>query len=110
MDPTEKDPLNDLLDKAVSPPSRIDVMPEVWRRISTSENLNGESRLSGPFGTWFTHWPSAALFVVSCALAGILLAEVRASHYERDRNTHLARSYLQLIDPLLREISVKSKR
>jgi hypothetical protein len=50
---------------------------------------------------WFSRPPFAAMFLVSCALLGLFLAEVRVSHLQRERSEQLARSYLQLIDPLL---------
>jgi hypothetical protein len=42
------------------------------------------------------------MFVASCALLGLFLAEVRVNRLQRERSSQLARSYLQLIDPLLR--------
>jgi hypothetical protein len=41
------------------------------------------------------------MFVASCALLGLFLAELRLNHEQSQRNTQLAQSYLQLIDPLL---------
>jgi hypothetical protein len=46
--------------------------------------------------------PFAALFVASCALLGLFLAEVRVNRQQRERSAEIARSYVQLIDPLLR--------
>jgi len=51
---------------------------------------------------WFARPPFAAMFVASCALLGLFLAELRVNHQQRERSTQLARSYLQLIDPLLK--------
>jgi hypothetical protein len=51
--------------------------------------------------SWFSRPPFAAMFIASCALLGLFLAELRLNHAQRERNTQLARSYLQLIDPLL---------
>ena len=42
------------------------------------------------------------MFVTSCALLGLFLAEVRVNRQQREQSAQLARSYLQLIDPLLR--------
>ena len=42
------------------------------------------------------------MFVASCALLGLFLAELRLNHEQSQRNTQLAQSYLQLIDPLLK--------
>jgi len=43
--------------------------------------------------------PFAALFVASCALLGLFLAEVRVNRQQRERSAEIARSYVQLIDP-----------
>ena len=42
------------------------------------------------------------MFVTSCALLGLFLAEVRLNRQQREHSAALARSYLQLIDPLLK--------
>ncbi|MCF7689001.1 MAG: hypothetical protein K9N01_11955 [Cephaloticoccus sp.] len=89
--------------RATPPPGNL--APEVWRRIALAESHEAENGALQRLNHWFTRWPSAALFLATCALAGLLLAEVRASQLERDRNTQLARSYLVLIDPLLHEMS-----
>jgi hypothetical protein len=52
---------------------------------------------------WLSRPPFAAMFVASCALLGLFLAEVRINREQRRQSSQLARSYLQLIDPLLRE-------
>jgi len=52
---------------------------------------------------WLSRPPFAALFVACCALLGLFLAEVRVNRHEREQSALLARSYLQLIDPLLKE-------
>ncbi|MBK1880585.1 hypothetical protein [Pelagicoccus mobilis] len=44
----------------------------------------------------------AAVFVVSCVLGGLLLAELRVVKMESDRHEQLAESYKQVIDPLLK--------
>jgi hypothetical protein len=46
------------------------------------------------------------MFVASCALLGLFLAEVRVNQQQRERSAQLARSYLQLIDPLLKSDTV----
>ena len=76
---------------------------EVWRRIALADEAVLE-KSAGWRGieSWFSRPPFAAMFVASCALLGLFLAEVRLNHEQRDRNTQLARSYLQLIDPLLK--------
>jgi hypothetical protein len=101
--PTPPDPLDPLLDRwnrIPDPPPRLTA--EVWRRIAHSEE-DSTRPLSWwtPFETWFARPPFAVLFIASCALLGLFLAEVRLNRLESERSTQLARSYLQLIDPLL---------
>lgn len=97
------DPLDPLLDhwsRTPDPSPRL--ASEVWRRIALGESANAVSR--GPWaGTagWFSRPPFAAMFVASCALLGLFLAELRLNREQHEHNTALARSYLQLIDPLL---------
>jgi hypothetical protein len=50
------------------------------------------------------------MFVASCALLGLFLAEVRVNRQQRERSTQLARSYVQLIDPLIRSDLVARTR
>jgi hypothetical protein len=97
------DPLDPLLDRwseTPEPPPRLSA--EVWRRIAQAEHPApaSESWWAG-IEAWFSRPPFAAMFLVSCALLGLFLAEVRVSHLQRERSEQLARSYLQLIDPLL---------
>lgn len=76
---------------------------EVWRRIAKAEAAR-----QAPLGFWegFEAWmsrpPFAAMFVACCALLGLFLAEVRINRHERERSSELARSYVQLIDPLMK--------
>ncbi len=100
---TPPDPLDPLLDRwnrIPEPPPRL--AAEVWRRIARSEE-DAAQPISwwGPFEAWFARPPFAVLFIASCALLGLFLAEVRLNRLENERSTQLARSYLQLIDPLL---------
>lgn len=97
------DPLDRLLDRwteTPEPPPHL--RTEVWRRIAEAETA--AARRGGAWATiegWFARPPFATMFVVSCALLGLFLAEVRVSHLQREHSEQLARSYLQLIDPLL---------
>ena len=97
------DPLDPLLDRwneTPEPPPRLSA--EVWRRIAHAEDSAGDSAgFWAGLEAWFSRPPFAAMFLVSCALLGLFLAEVRVSHLQRERSEQLARSYLQLIDPLL---------
>jgi len=100
---TPPDPLDPLLDRwreTPAPPPRLQA--EIWRRIALAEETAPEA--AGPWAAieaWFSRPPFAAMFLVSCALLGLFLAEVRVSRLQRERSEQLARSYLQLIDPLL---------
>lgn len=97
------DPLDPLLDRwndLPEPPPRL--AAEVWRRIAHS----GEESAPvlpwwSPISAWFARPPFAVLFIASCALLGLFLAEVRLNRLENERSAQLARSYLQLIDPVL---------
>lgn len=99
-----RDPLDPLLDHWSETPDPSPNLPsEVWRRIARAEEAASET---GGFWNavelWFSRPPFAAMFVASCALLGLFLAEVRLNHEQSQRNTQLAQSYLQLIDPLLK--------
>lgn len=97
------DPLDPLLDRwsdLPEPPPRLAV--EVWQRIAVAEGAARHS--TGGWAmieAWFTRPPFAVMFIASCALLGLFLAEVRLNHVQRERGEQLARSYLQLIDPLM---------
>jgi hypothetical protein len=97
------DPLDPLLDRwseTPAPPPRL--AAEVWQRIARAE-----PRPASPITwwaaveAWFARPPFAVLFLACCALLGLYLAEVRVNRLESQRSAQLARSYLQLIDPLL---------
>jgi type VI protein secretion system component VasK len=100
--PPPTDPLDPILDlwKEPSEPAP-NLAPEVWRRIMLEESGTREG-----FWAWAAAWlsrpPFAAMFVASCALLGLFLAEVRINREQREQSSQLARSYLQLIDPLLK--------
>jgi hypothetical protein len=102
--PTPPDPLDPLLDRWSEEPEPLPgLAPEVWRRIALAESARRR-----PGGFWgeldslLSRPPFAALFVTSCALLGLFLAEVRLNRQQREHSAELARSYLQLIDPLLK--------
>jgi hypothetical protein len=103
--PLPPDPLDPLLDRWKGPPEAHGLSQEIWRRIALSES----SRRDGFWGevdAWLSRPPFAALFVAACALLGLFLAEVRVNHEQREHSAQLARSYLQLIDPLLKANTV----
>lgn len=99
------DPLDPLLDHwSNTPDPSPRLTSEVWRRIALAEQTSHAE----PRGWWaslnslFARAPFAAMFVVTCALLGLFLAEIRVNQQQRERSAQLARSYLQLIDPLLK--------
>jgi hypothetical protein len=102
--PNPPDPLDPLLDRWIEQPGPSPSMAsEVWRRIAQAEKAQHR-----PGGFWsdldslFSRPAFAAMFVTSCALLGLFLAEVRLNRQQREHSAALARSYLQLIDPLLK--------
>jgi|SRR5690348_13299014 hypothetical protein len=104
-----RDPLDPLLDHwSETPAPSPGLASEVWRRIAQSEQDAALAKTGFWAGieSWFSRPPFAAMFVASCALLGLFLAELRLNHEQRERNTQLARSYLQLIDPLLKTSQV----
>ena len=97
MTPQPKDPLDLLLDRAQAVPPPADITREVWQRISLTEASRDEQpTLRQLLDTWFAHWPTAALFIISCALTGLFLAEYRASQLERNRRRLVAGFYQTL--------------
>jgi hypothetical protein len=104
--PNPSDPLDPLLDRWKDPSqSRPEFAREVWRRIELAEKSRPRG-LWDEIDGWLSRPPFAALFVTSCALLGLFLAEVRVNQEQREHSALLARSYLQLIDPLLRADAV----
>ncbi len=100
--PDPLDPLLNRWEEPVNPSPHLSA--EVWRRIALGESaveLPGGYRAG--IGAWFRRPKFAAWAVVGCALAGLLLVEMRLMRREREHSALLARSYLQLIDPLLKD-------
>lgn len=100
---TPPDPLDPLLDRwSATPEPSPRLAAEVWQRIAAHEAATRTApRWLAAVDAWFARPSFAVLFLVSCALLGLFFAEVRVSRLQRERNAELARSYLQLIDPLL---------
>lgn len=101
--PPPDDPLDPLLDRWTQTPGPSPrLTADVWRQIATGKTRGAEERgLWAALETWLERPAFAVGFVAACALLGIFLAEVRIGHIQRERNAQLARSYLQLIDPLI---------
>jgi hypothetical protein len=106
--PNPPDPLDPLLDRWAEPAEPAPgLAPEVWRRIALVET--GRPAPAGwwaEIDAWLSRPPFAILFLTCCALLGLFLAEVRVNRLQRERSAELARSYLQLIDPLLKADTV----
>jgi hypothetical protein len=104
--PNPPDPLDPLLDRWSEPQDNApNLAPEVWRRIAHLESA-GRDGIWADIFSWLSRPPFAAMFVASCALLGLFLAEVRVNREQRAHSSQLARSYLQLIDPLLKAETV----
>ena len=99
MAPDQHDPLDDLLNQRKRAP-RLDVTPEIWRRIARAECREPDYDLQATVESWFSRWSFATLFVTTCVLVGLLCAEVRINQLDRERNAQIARSYLVLINPM----------
>lgn len=108
--PTNPDPLDPLLDHwSETPEPSPRLASEVWRRIALAEEAREPHGFWAGIEAWFSRPPFAVMFVASCALLGLFLAEVRVNQQQRERSTQLARSYLQLIDPLLKAEPIARK-
>jgi hypothetical protein len=100
------DPLDPLLDSWKEPDEpQPNLTREVWRRIELEEKRRSDTFWAG-IDAWLSRPPFAVLFVVSCALLGLFMAEVRVNQEQREHSAQLARSYLQLIDPLVKADAV----
>lgn len=72
-----------------------------------AEDSTKPAGLAARIESWFASPPFATAFVVSCVLLGVFLAELRLHEQQRENHAQLARNYLQLIDPLLRDSSLR---
>jgi hypothetical protein len=95
------DPLDPLLDRWKDPEPLRSLAPQVWRRLAQAEERR-PAGLWAELDAWLSRPPFAVLFVTCCALLGLFLAEVRVNRNQREHSAELARSYLQLIDPLMK--------
>jgi hypothetical protein len=94
------DPLDDLLDRWAAPPGPSPMLAhEVRRRLAAAPPPRAAWWIR--FDTAFARPSFAAAFVAACVLLGLFLAEARLSRIHAAQSAQLARSYLQLIDPLV---------
>jgi hypothetical protein len=98
--PPSPDPLDRLLDRwSEVPEPSPHLTREVWRRVALNESQAHPGtgwlleQLCRPF--------VATVFVFGCIVTGLFLAEVRVARLQSETSSQLARSYVQLIDPLL---------
>ena len=98
------DPLDPLLSSwSNTPDPSQQLSAEVWRKIALAESEQSESIGWWPqIENWFSRPSFAVMFIALCALSGLFFAELRVSNLQRERSAQLARSYLLLIDPLLK--------
>jgi hypothetical protein len=96
-----RDPLDDLLDRWHLPPNAApDLRAEIRREIVRSHAEPRDSWL-GQLELAFARPSFAVMFVAACVLFGLFLAEARVSRLHAAYGAQIARSYVQLIDPLI---------
>jgi hypothetical protein len=98
---SSNDPLDELLERCRAAP---EPPPQIPTRVA---RLIAESHALAP-PSWMERLdavcarPSfASAFVAACVLLGLFLAEARLTRIHAAQGAQMARSYLQLIDPLL---------
>lgn len=102
-----RDPLDDLLDRWQPAANRVpDLRGRVRREITAirePERGSWWSRLDAAFAR-----PSFAVtFVAACVLFGLFLAEARVARLHAEYGAEVARSYIQLIDPLIDSVAAQ---
>lgn len=97
---TPRDPLDDLLDRWQLPSQPLpDLRAEIRREIARSRSCEPET-LWQKLEQAFSRPSFAITFVAACVLLGLFLAEARVSRQHALYGAQIARSYVQLIDPL----------
>lgn len=95
------DPLDEFLDRwqRSSPPP--DLRAEIRRELSRTQQHRDATPWYARIEMVFSRPSFAATFVAACVLFGLFLAEVRVTRQHALYGAQIARSYVQLIDPLL---------
>lgn len=98
---SSRDPLDELLDRWQPPANAMpDLRAEIRREIAATDAMQRDAwfnRIEAAFAR-----PSFAIaFVAACVLFGLFLAESRVSRLHAAYGAQVARSYVQLIDPLV---------
>ena len=97
---SSRDPLDDLLDHWRLPANAApDLKARIRREIAAGRQVEENTWLAR-LGTAFARPSFAFTFVAACILLGLFLAEVRVSRLHAEYGAQIARSYVQLIDPL----------
>lgn len=99
--PPDQDPLNTLLDQWKVNPGERSLASEVWRELEHRDALTRRTTLLDRLETIFARPSFSIVFVISCVLLGLFLAEIRVARIQSARSTALAQSYIELINPLL---------
>ncbi|HVS51537.1 MAG TPA: hypothetical protein VHD62_04210 [Opitutaceae bacterium] len=102
------DPLDELLGRADQVPATPPhLAARVRRRVVEHEAARAAGWLAR-LDAVFARPSFATLFVAACMLLGLFLAEARLSRLHAERGAQIARSYLQLIDPLIAQTATAS--
>ena len=95
------DPLDELLNQCASapePPAQL--AQKIHRQIAAQPATPSPSWVAR-LDVVFARPSFAVAFVAACMLLGLFLAEARLSRWHAARGAEIARSYVQLIDPIL---------
>lgn len=97
----ELDAALELWDDVKIDPSRLS--SRVWARVANEDKeLAALPSFFRLIQTLLCRPVYASVFVASCVLLGLLVAELRVVKMESDRHEQLAEAYKQFIDPLLK--------
>lgn len=98
---SSRDPLDDLLDHWRLPATAApDLEARIRREIVAAGRQVEKNTWLTRLGTAFARPSFAFTFVAACILLGLFLAEVRVARLHAAYGAQIARSYVQLIDPL----------
>lgn len=95
------DPLDELLSRYAPPPAPPANLAGKIRRRLAAPIANTRPAWWERLDTVFARPSFATTFVAACVLLGLFLAEARLSRWHAARGAQMARSYVELIDPLL---------
>lgn len=96
-----RDPLDELLNRWQPPSHQIpDLHAEIRRELARRETSASDSWLDR-IEQAFRRPSFAVTFVAACILLGLFLAEARVSRLHAENGARMARSYVQVIDPLI---------